>query len=484
MKQKVYLVCIVLALAAWLIASWPTLQVLNQKWTDVGDSYVLGYPLLIAAGWLIYLRRRQLLAITLKPSWCGVLLFVASMLLVYAARLIQLQIVQQIMLPVSLGCAIFALAGWPLARALSLPIALQYFGMPVWDFLIGILQNLTIAVAQVALSGMQIPIWLRGDHIHLPDGVITVAGSCSGLNLFLAALVTATLQAELGRYNAYRRGVLLFAAGVIGLLDNWVRVVALILIAHYSRMQNPLIYSHAAFGWWIYAASLVPFFWIARRLELPASAPAADFRVASEVTRLPLRHSLALLAAIIAGEYGTAALSARSGAVEQMQVAGAARVIEPEFMPHYSGYDRQQSWELTDSSGRYELSAFIYTHEYGNKKLIYYDNFIADEAQLKATGTAKVGARVINFAVLNGEPPRVVWWYYWIDGAIVNSPLRAKLYQLKAVLLGDPSVALIVLSQRCADDCQSNLQRAQDPANQTAFVQMLSLKGASRQLSD
>lgn len=480
MSRKIYPIAVALGFVAWLIVSWPTLRGLHEKWIDVGDSYVLGYPLLAAAVWLIYQRRCELSTVDIKPSWRGVLLFLMGAILVYAARLIQLQILQQLMLPVLLWCVIFALAGWSMARALLLPIALQYFGMPVWDFLIGMLQQITIAVAHTVLNLVHIPVWLRGNQIHLPDGIITVADSCSGLNLLLAAMLIATLQAEMGRYDTARRTALLIAAASIGLLDNWIRVVALILIAHYSHMQNPLIYSHASFGWWIYAASLVPLFWIAHRLEKGAPATAENIRLPRAVAQAPLGRALVLIAAIVACEYGVAVWGARAGRVQLMQVSGDARVIEPGFTPHYSGYDARQSWELIDNGNRYELSALMYTHQQGKKKLIYYDNVIAPDTQLGAIGSVRVGERAIKFAVVNAVPQRIVWWYYWIDGVVTTSPLRAKLYQLRAVFFGDPSAALIVLSQRCDDaGCNAALQRAQNGSLQAVFAQMLSIKGVT-----
>lgn len=478
MKRLPYLLCVVLAFTAWLFANWPTLHTLHQRWVDVGDSYVLGYPLIAVAAWFIYQRRHRLLALTPKPSWYGVAFFVASMLLIYTARLIQLQIVQQILLPISLWSAVFALAGWQIARAFVLPLALQYFGMPIWDFLIGVLQKMTIVIAHTVLAWLHVPAWLQGNRIHLPDGIITVADSCSGLNLLLAALLIATLQAEMGRYNSARRVGLFAAAAAIGLLDNWIRVIALILIAHYSHMQNALVYSHAAFGWWIYVVSLVPFFWIARRLEYRSDAHPTDTLVKAEAAPIPLWHLLAMLAAVALCQFGTTALAARSGRVQQMQIVGSARTIEPEFTPHYHGYDRRQTWELVSNGARYELSAFIYKRQQENKKLIYYDNVIATDAQLETVGNMRLNGHAINFAVVNAAPRRVVWWYYWIDGAITTSPLRAKLYQIKAALFGDPSAALVVLSEGCvSDDCGVNLQRAQDLANQTVFAQMLSIKG-------
>lgn len=482
MKRLAYFLSISLAFAGWLFASLPILRSLHAKWTDVGDSYVLGYPLLAAAIWLIYQRRERLAAITAKPSWLGVALFVASMLIIYAARLIQLQIVQQLMLPASLWCGVLALGGWKFARVLLLPIALQYFGMPIWDLLIGVLQAMTVAVAHVVLGVMHIPAWFQRNHIHLPDGILTVADSCSGLNLLLAILLIATLQSEMGRYDPPRRIALFIIAGIIGLLDNWIRVIALILIAHYSQMQNPLIYSHASFGWWIYAASLVPFFWFAHLLERRSIKQRPIFVSPGPAITSPLFFQSAALIVIVAiCEIGITALGGRVGRVQHLDVAGSARTITQSFMPRYSGYDAQQAWELVSAKGRYELLALIYTRQKENKKLIYYENVIAPDLQLKAVGDFQVGPHRLKYALINGTQPRIVWWYYWIDGAVTSSPLRAKLYQAKAALFGDPSAALIVLSQRCFDnDCDLAIKQAQAAIDEPAFTQMLSVKASQQ----
>ncbi len=480
MKRLTYFLGCSLVFIAWLFAVLPILRSLHVKWIDVGDSYVLGYPLLFAAVWLIYLRRTRLAAVIVKPSWLGVALFAASMVVIYAARLIQLQIVQQFMFPVSLWCGVLALGGWAPARILFLPIALQYFGLPVWDILIDVLQRITIAISHVVLGLLHIPAWFQRNHIHLPDGILTVADSCSGLNLLLAILLIATLQSEIGRYDPPRRFALFIVAGIIGLLDNWIRVVALILIAHYSHMQNSLIYSHASFGWWIYAASLVPFFWIAHLLEQrSAKLPSVPSFGAATIVRPQFKQIAMLVIVVALCEVGVMALGSRVGSIQQLEIAGSARAITPEFMPQYSGYDRRQAWELTGRAGRYELLALTYNRQSENKKLIYYKNVIAPDLQLKAVGSFQVGSQRLNYAVINDAHPRIAWWYYWIDGAITTSPLRAKLYQAKAALLGDPSAALIVLSQRCpGSDCDFVLKQAQKAIDEPIFVQMFSVKKA------
>lgn len=477
MKRLTYFLGVGLAFAAWLFASLPALRSLHTKWIDVGDSYVLGYPLLVAALWLIYQRRARLAAIAPTPSWLGVALFAASMWAIYSARLIQLQIAQQLMLPVSLWCGVFALGGWALARVLLLPIALQYFGMPIWDLLVGVLQTMTVAVVHLVLGLMHIPAWFQRNHIHLPNGILTVADSCSGLNLLLAILLIATLQSEMGRFDPRRRIALFIIAGIIGLLDNWIRVVALILIAHYSQMQNPLIYSHASFGWWIYAASLIPFFWFAHFLERRSMVPRAISTPNIATSVNPSIVQIVVLIIVVAlCELGVRALGGREGRVQQLEVAGSARAITPEFMPRYSGYDIRQAWEVVSAHGRYELLALIYTQQKENKKLIYYDNVIAADLQIKAMGDFQVGPHRLKYAVINGAQPRIVWWYYWVDGEITSSPMRAKLFQAKATLLGDPSAALIVLSQRCLDDCDIALQNLQTNIDESVFAQMFSLQ--------
>jgi len=487
-----FLISALIASGAWLWLSWPTLAGLHTRWIDVGDSYVLGYPLIAAALWLLFEKRQSLRQMDAVPSWRGVILFAGAAAVIYAGRLIQLQIIQQIMLPLSLWFAVIALCGWHIGRAVLVPIALQYFGMPVWDPLIGVLRSVTVVVSETSLRWLQIPALIEGNHINLPGGIITIADACSGLNLLLATVLIATLQIQIGNYSVYRRALLLFMAAFMGLLDNWIRVVALVLIAHSSNMQNPLVYDHASFGWWIYAASMVPFFLIASRLEHPGIQSQAAMRthrvLSTAVSIAPLAQAFVLILVVLCGALGANTLVSREGSAHAgLYVEGAERSIAPSFKPGYTGYDVEQSWLVSDATGTYELLALTYLRQSPSKKLIYYNNVIADEQHLQSTAIfVSPTGHSINVSIVHdtsaagAQAWRVMWWYYWVDGAIVTSPQKAKLLQLRAALLGDPTAALIVLSSSCEEPgCAKEIGVAQqNTSDNSVFTKMLALHRA------
>jgi exosortase len=460
------------ATLAWLFVSWPALRSLHTRWIDVGDSYVLGYPLLVVAVWWGYMHRERLRRLPLSPSWWGVILFALTVAITMAGRLIQLQIVQQLMVPASLWFTVAALFGWRMARAVLLPVALQYFGMPVWDFLIEILRTITVVVTQTLLSLVHVPALIENNHIQLQAGIVTVADSCSGLNLLLAALLTGILQAEIGLRGTRRRLLLIGIAGAIGLLVNWIRVFSLVMIAHLSNMQSPLVYSHASFGWWVYAVSLIPFFLIARRLER-GERPESEHFDRQRSTAIPVNSVIAaaaLILLVLGGEFAAASLMHRVGSMNSgFAIDGNAEPTAPTFRPNYSGFDVEQAWTLKGSLATYELLALTYLREEKEKKLIYYRNEIADVDRMHSTARIATRAGVpLNFSLVSGSNWHLVWWYYWVDGSITASPTKAKLLQLKAMLLGDPTAALVTLSRSCISaGCQTELEEVDgDEANE------------------
>jgi len=354
-----------------------------------------------------------------------------------------------------------------------------------------VVRSMTVVVSETSLRWLKVPALIEGNHINLPGGIITIADACSGLNLLLATLLIGTLQVQMGNYSSRRRALLLFIAALFGLLDNWIRVVALVLIAHASNMQNPLVYDHASFGWWIYAGSLVPFFLIASRLESNARTRESAMPVrnlSSPLTATPIAHALVLIAVVFCGGLGVKTLLNREGSAHAgLSVEGGAQAITPSFKPHYAGYDREQAWLVSDESGNYELLALTYLRQSPDKKLIYYNNVIADEVHLQSSAkfTTPTGheinvSTVQDNSTASGPEWRVVWWYYWVDGRVVTSPQKTKLYQLRSALLGDPTSALITLSRTCNEpSCAAEIESAQHfISDKNVFTQMLALRRA------
>lgn len=453
-------IALLLAALGWWVFNWPVFLSLHKRWWTVGETYEIGYPLLFIALYWIFAQRSVLRATPMRPSWIGVLLFLSALLVSCAGRLAHVLVVQQLMVPISLWCAVYALGGGRLAVRLLLPCCLLLAGVPVWDFLVDPLRALTIRAVHGMLGAIEIPALVEGYRVVLSGGVMIVEDACSGLNLLLAALVIGLLQASLNLHSLWRKALLVAASVVLGIVDNWLRVFGLILIAHYSDMQHPLVYQHATFGWWLFVASLVPFFYLAHVIGRGDRPPVASDGWASLSSRDP-RRARSLAGAALALALISASLlvlldrlHARPPALVQSFAAPAgAQPIGSGWLPQYSGYDLAQTWRFIDRGAACDVVALSYVNQTATRKLIYYANRIADphavrtNSQLRVEGVVALNETVIHEGI-GGD--RIVWWLYRVDGATTTNPVLVKLLQLRAELTGKPDAALLAVSRLCA----------------------------------
>src|SRR6478609_6808545 len=141
-------IALLLAALGWWVFNWPVFLSLHKRWWAIGETYEIGYPLLLIALYWVFVQFRVLRATPMRPSWVGVVLFLLALLLSGAGRLAHVLVLQQLMVPVSLWCAVFALTGWALAARLLVPCGLLLAGVPVWDFLVDPLRMLTVWAVQ------------------------------------------------------------------------------------------------------------------------------------------------------------------------------------------------------------------------------------------------------------------------------------------------------------------------------------------------
>ena len=451
------IVAAIAVMAAWILCNGSALRSLHLRWLQLDEAYVIGYPTVLLALWWGVRHRDVIVRRNRGPSVVALLLLFGALLAGVAAQLVQLQLLQQLVALVSLWLIATTLMGWSAGRLLLFPAALLLLGIPLWDFLIDPLRMLTVWFSQHMLDLLAVPAHIDGYQISVPSGVLVVAGGCSGLNLFLAMLLLGLLFAESHQLPRARRVAIVLLAAAIGILDNWVRVFLLVIIAHQTEMQSDLVRHHGNFGWWIFAIALLPYFWLAGRIERrgdPRSVRTHGLH--DPIPRAAMTSSIGTFAAficllLIGAWWGAQQLEhRRGGASTGLQAPAGAVPVSASWLPAYTGQDVTQTWRKSVNGDSYDIAALTYLEQRADKKLIYYSNVIAEEEALRPLGRLAVAPGFdVNVAVVGGDTPRLVWWYWWVDGSTSVSALKTKLLQLKATLLGDPSAALIAVSKPC-----------------------------------
>ena len=255
---------VLLALFCAMLA--PVMPRLWALWSNFDETYgyvLLLLPLVLAA----IVRSPRPPDATPGPLRALFALAGAAAGLLWACAALMGLELRGLLLPPVFWCAWGATFGVRAARACLGPALMLYFLFPVWDPLGDTLVALTAsATGFMVREWTGITAYIYGNHIALPSGSLVIANGCSGLRYLVVGLILCSLGSRQNRLGTGWTIALLAVGACVSLAANWVRVLAITLVAYYSEMQSPLIHDHEAFGWVLFFAMYAPVFLLLRRL--------------------------------------------------------------------------------------------------------------------------------------------------------------------------------------------------------------------------
>ena len=254
---------------------------------------------------------------------------------------------------------------------------------------------------------------------------------------------------------------------IVPVVANGLRAFGIIYLAYLTDNRLAAGADHIIYGWGFFSLVMLILLGIGcifadRSVARSGLVSSAGEQLSGpSPTQKPWRHIFAVCAiAIVLGAPGyawsvmrePAAVGDRTPELAPMSVVW-ARVssAKAEWEPHYPGAD----WTLHDiyRQDEKEVDVYIayYAYQRHDRKIIYYDNSMADErtwwsynsgvTMVHQHGTL-IPSRVDNLA--SSTYHRAVVWWYWVDGQITNSTMRAKILQTRARLFGGNQAAAVV----------------------------------------
>lgn len=437
-----------------------TLGALHRRWTELNGTYSHGYLWVpVCLGLVVY--RLATGVFHTRPSVFGAVAVLLSAATWLAGFVIQLGLLQQLVLPAMLGSLILTCFGWAALRLTLAPLLALYLAIPIWDVFTGPLQTLTTAVSTFAIAQLSIPAFIDGFFIHLPYGIVEVAGGCSGLNYSLVAIVLALAYAHQRRLSTPMTLLAVLVMLVLSMVGNWVRVSALILIAYYSEMNSSLVTEHGLFGWAIFCVFYLGFLVWAHRLkarQLKASSAstykASGSDAPAAVSLLTQVVTGAIVLVVIAGTPWLAQQRWQTSwsFPEQWSATVPAQQSTPGWQPDFHHYDLQANLRVDHSGLALTLGQRVYLDQAQGKELVGYGNRIAPATQIEQRDDRRLeSGRVVQVLELNdrGEH-RLVVWTYQLGQATAVSELAAKYQQLVQWIKGRAVTALFYVQTPCA----------------------------------
>ncbi len=248
----------------WLIA----------QWNVPGGAASHGWFILPVSAFMVWRRRREILAAPKHVAYTGLLVVVAALALHWTGlRVQQSRLSLFAIIGLAWGIPWF-FYGHRVARLLAFPCAYLVFAVPL-NFLEERTFALRLMVTQVSahlLNGLALPVRRAGTAIYSlrPDGFhFEVADPCSGLNSLLALLALTTAYAWLTQKGLWRRLLLALSAIPLAVAANIVRIVTIALVAEHYDPETALTLYHDYSGFMIFTVSVLLMLGLSAALNFP-----------------------------------------------------------------------------------------------------------------------------------------------------------------------------------------------------------------------
>ena len=143
--------------------------------------------------------------------------------------------------------------GWRLWTAVSGPLLYLYFLVPFGEFLTPKLQDITALFVRHGLSILNIPAYVDGYIIEIPEGTFFIAQACAGLRFLIAAIAFGALYALLMYRSPIRRVAFIAISIVVPIVANGFRALGIVSLGHILGSAEAAATDHVLYGWMFFS---------------------------------------------------------------------------------------------------------------------------------------------------------------------------------------------------------------------------------------
>ncbi len=458
--------------ATLLVAYSDTLIAMVTIWERSG-TFAHAFVVPPICVWLVW-RLRETLAQTRPQPVPWLLLPMALVALGWMlGRVAYANSVSHLAFTALLVLSVPAVLGWAVTRVIAFPLLFLFFAVPVGEALTPILMLWTADFVVAALRLTGVPVYREGQQFIIPSGSWSVVAACSGIRYLMASFMVGTLFAYLNYRSLKRRLAFVAVSIVMPIVANWVRAYLIVMIGHLSNNQLATGVDHIVYGWVFFGVVIMGMFFIgARWAEAPApmSAPSslpAGLGAGQNRAIWPMAALTAVL--LLLPPVLTSRLTAGDDDVPPQvrlqlpdQLAPGWQAAQPlaDFTPYYHTASATASRSYVANGRTVGVYVAYYRQQNETRKLVDSTNSLVHSYDWNPVVSSR------RSVVLAGQPVEVTttdllgaaqagrsermklqaWQWYWVNGALTRSDVKAKLISAWQQLSGqgDESAALVL----------------------------------------
>ncbi|MGN6826163.1 exosortase A [Paucibacter sp. M5-1] len=423
--------------------------------------------------WLIWRQREALARLGPQPSFWFAIPFLAAALAWLLGDLVAVNALTQLALVAMLVLSVPLVLGHRVAWQIAFPLAFLFFAVPIGEFMMPALMEATADFTVAALRASGVPVYREGLQFVIPSGNWSVVEACSGLRYLMASGMVGTLFAYLN-YNSLRRRLVFIAfAFALPLLANWLRAYIIVMLGHLSDNAIATGADHLVYGWVFFGIIMLAMFMIGARWAEPLESvalPTVPARPGSQAVwvgaLLALLIALLPLSALTLLPGGSAG-RAPALTAPQLQAWAENQTGLPDWTPIYRKPAAElQAAYIGQAQQPVGLHIAYYRGQTYDSKLVSSLNQLVRSEDKQWTRMGSQGQalsldgqdlRLRGTELRSAGTRLLVWQFYWIDGRLTASDVRAKLYGAWQRLSGrgDDAAAVIVYTVKDTDNAAS-----------------------------
>ncbi len=447
----------------WALINAPVMLTLWRHGFDDGTyshSYLIPF---IFVYLLVVLARRGELHPRQSVYLPAVLAFIICAVGFYFALTAQLSLLYWIFSLLLLASACWIVVHYTLGLAYAIGFLL--FMYPMWGALQYVLQHLSVFAVMNLMNLTGIPTYVEETSVMIPEGTFVIAGGCSGLRYFIVSLAIGSMFVFLNLRS--RVSVVKFMAlAIIGaLITNWIRIVALVLIGHFTEMQSDLMHDHNNFGWYIYAPFIILLFWYGEKLikQEPADVLQKQEEAAALKTYRQYTPNAIIACCLIVLSSSVLQLNVLTSPIDTDNCN--QHQLESEYAPYLPYGPTICTMQQRAGSIAYHTLSALYNGDDPDGKPTQYQVHLAPESwqELRRLENGSWTIRIFR----NGREQHFIAYSYITPTEQVASETAMKKARISSALKGERRSGLLWAHAQCPNNCDAVIQ--QWPAVSQAF---------------
>ena len=258
-KNKFELLIFVLLLA--LVYHSIVLAMISEWYGD--DNYSHGFLVPFIAGYLVFMRKSELLGAEVSPSIAGLGLTGFGFIMLGLGWLGTEYFTMRSSLVIILAGSVLYLLGWNVFKILVAPLCYLLLMVPIpyiiYDAAAFPLKLLVTKVSVLSMKALGVVVWQEGNILMFPNITLEVADACSGLRSIMSLLALGAAYAFMLHSSTRDRVILILSTLPIAVFTNCLRVIATGILAQYYGSAAAEGFFHEFAGLFVFGAAVVMF---------------------------------------------------------------------------------------------------------------------------------------------------------------------------------------------------------------------------------